>query len=136
MKTAKKIAWVMFGVGIFWIIILLLIPDKNDPSVVEQESSTVQQQPMSSKELIGVGRVDTKGEWITPFIDYPFEFKADNHEFNIQFTSKRGGWTKKILILKNENLENIVPGDAAPGPVKITAGENESSPFEVRLYKK
>ena len=110
----------------------LFYSNRDEPRENNVSNSTTQEALV----LISSGFVSPSSEWITPVIDYKFKFRSDGHTYNVQFSSVNGGWTKKVILPKEGDIEIIIPKDGTQGPAKITAGEKETEKFRVQLYKK
>ena len=88
-------------------------------------------------ELIDYGYIGgNKAEWVTPPVNYKFKLRTEGHSFFVQFSTENRGWTKKILISGEEDINIPTPPDAIQGPLKVTKGPNETREFRVQLYKK
>lgn len=135
----KTIASIFIAIGAIVIIIgvIFYFINKNDEKnnnlkKTQTESSSDQQKEIL--EQMSENYVSSESPWITPVIDYKYKIRTDGHAYNLEFTSKNGGWTEKVLVPAEGNFNNM-PDDAISGPVKITAGPGETR-FLVQLYKR
>ena len=88
--------------------------------------------------LMDYGLVTPDSAWITAEINYDFRFwteKGEHHSFYVEYSSKNGGWTKKVLTLAYSGYKESLPADAVSGKARVTAGPGEYSKFKINLYK-
>ncbi len=83
------------------------------------------------------GFVKPGTSWITSEINYKFRFGSTGnaHNFFVQFTSQKGGWTDSLLLRAHEFNPNMLAPYMTQGPARVTAGPEEKEGFMVTLYK-
>ncbi len=109
--------------------------EKTDDSTTNSNTPEVSYKEVL--ELMDYGYVgNNKTEWITPKVNYKFKLRSEGHAYFVQFSTENGGWTKKILIPAEGDMDITIPSEATQGVLRITPGPNETREFRVQLYRK
>jgi len=134
-KETNTLSWV-WSIFAFILIGFLVYYFFLSPSKLKEPISNNSSNGITTEALVLVAQsyISFSSEpWITEKIDYRFKFRSDGHAFNLQFTGDNG-WLKPVAYPKEGDF--YMPPNARPGPVKVTAGKEETQEFRIQLYKR
>ena len=95
--------WIWIILAVICLLILLAgwissCNEKETPLTETQETADSRTSFREVLDLVDFSYVGPRMEWVTPFVDYKFKIRTEGHSINVQYTSINGGWTKKVLL--------------------------------------